>query len=229
MNYSPLLIGHSHSILIFAAAKEVGFDLRGQPFAAGPQPPCNDEFTAFHPEIESELHQGKIYSLVNKSVHDILSIIRHPRPFDFIMPARRDLSVDLDAEIVPFHAFRAQLSRLMEPDLKTIAIAHSIVRDRLTQILSQPPLEDSGIVERLAPWPLEDGEFIASPSLRLKTYLVYASILSDWCSKRGIPLIGPPPETVNGNGFLNEMYYSNATHANVAYGHLVLKQIRETL
>lgn len=227
--YPPVLLGHSHSILIFLAAQEAGFELRGQPFASGPQPPHNEEVSEFHPEISGLLSDGTVFSIINRSVHDILSIIRHPRPFDFVIPGRTDIRVEQGCEIIPYRAFRDQLARLMEPDLQMISLAHRAAGDRVVQILSQPPLESEEIIKTLAPWPLEEGQSIAPASVRLKTYIVYADILLERCSSLGIPLIQPPLETVTEKGFLKEGFHSNATHANVAYGHLVLQQMREFL
>ncbi|WP_457587908.1 hypothetical protein [Ensifer canadensis] len=225
--HSPVLIGHSHSILIFHAAQEAGFELRGQPLATGPQPPHNDDISSFHPEIESLLSEGTVFSLINRSVHDILSIIQHPRPFDFVIPGWSDFPFEPGCEVIPYQAFRAQLVRLMEPDLKLIELASRVAEDRVVQILSQPPLESAELIRTWAPWPLEEGQSIAPASVRLRTYMVYADILAEWCSSLGIPLIRPPSSAVTERGFLKEGLHSNATHANVAYGHLVLQQMRE--
>ncbi|MBV9784692.1 MAG: hypothetical protein JO264_12840 [Acidisphaera sp.] len=226
---SPVLIGHSHSILIFAAARQAGFRLRGTPFAEGPQPPFDADITAFHPEVARLLNCATVFSAVGRSVHDILSLVQHPRSFDFMVPWRPELRADPSAQFIPFQVIRDLLKHHMEQDFKILALADSLAGGRLIHIISQPPLEDNELLATMPPWPMREGETFSPAPLRLKFYLVYSSLLEEWCTRRGIAVIHPPSQALTQGGFLRTSYYSNATHGNVAYGQLVLSQMQECL
>lgn len=64
------------------------------------------------------------------------------------------------------------------------------------------------------------------PILRLKMWEVEMQALAGVCNEWGIGYIGVPPKARTTEGFLRPEYYApDATHANVAYGHLVLEQL----
>lgn len=224
---TPALIGNSSSALIFIAAEEAGFPLKGAPFALGPQPPFNADITEFHPEILQLLKQGAVFSIVNTGARDLLTLIQHPQPFDFILPDRPDLPLDPNAQLISFYAMRDAFSRHLNKDFSILALAKSCAAGKVIHIISQPPLESEEIILTYAPWQLKESDRISSPWLRLKAYLLCTSLLIEFCKENGIEIIYPPAVAIDDKGFLKTDYYSNATHANVAYGRLVLEKMKE--
>jgi hypothetical protein len=64
------------------------------------------------------------------------------------------------------------------------------------------------------------------PDLRLKLWQMEVNRLREWAISESMHFIPPPVEGFNEDGFLSRKYYANdATHANAAYGELVLQQI----
>ena len=69
---------------------------------------------------------------------------------------------------------------------------------------------------------------VSPSSLRLKLSQIQVSVLSGITAGLGIELLPPPRATVTPNGFLHPDYFANdASHANTAYGEMVLSQIEE--
>jgi hypothetical protein len=71
---------------------------------------------------------------------------------------------------------------------------------------------------------LENG--VSPAPLRLKLWELQMRVLRKLCEEWDVGLVPPPGEAVDSSGFLKRDYYAkDATHANAAYGELVLRQL----
>lgn len=69
---------------------------------------------------------------------------------------------------------------------------------------------------------------VAPAALRRKLYSLHETVLREFCERESIDLLPPPPEAVTPDGFLERRFWRNdPTHANAAYGQLVVDQIRK--
>jgi len=70
----------------------------------------------------------------------------------------------------------------------------------------------------------------APNQLRLELFNIQTEILAEHALKQGAIFLDSPNEAFDGDGFLSEQYCANDfTHANTAFGNLILKQLRNLL
>ena len=227
----PALIGHSHAQCIFEAAEAQGVALRGWNFWFSPQPFVNSERTAFHPEITEALSQGVVFSVVGGAAHSILTMVTHPRPFDFVLPSHPDLPFAEGAEVVPFEAMRAVMADRTQEYLELIGLVRQAATGRVIHIHSPPPLEDSERVLQDVPWDYFQNltRTVAPSALRWKCWRLHADLVEGYCAEHGMEMLDPPAEAVDERGFLRSEFYKDAMHVQTNYGALVLGQIRRAM
>ena len=228
---TPVLIGHSHAKAIFDAASDQGLRLDGYNFWTAPQPALNADRTAFHPEIAEVLQRGPVFSAVGGSVHSVMAMVQHPRPFDFVLPSRPDLPMIEGAEVVPFAAIRLAMAASLEEYLQIMRLVRGQAAGPVFHLEPPPPLEDGGRVLVDVPWMFFPGltHEVAPASLRYKCWRLHSELVGAFCSEHGIELIPAPPEAMDARGYLKPAHYLDAMHVNASYGALVLGQIKRVL
>ncbi|MBW9064485.1 hypothetical protein JNB71_14245 [Rhizobium herbae] len=167
--------------------------------------------------------------------YNIMGLMRHPRPFDIMIPGFADLPEDTYEELIPY----ATAYSFMFGNLKR---GHGRQLCRIAKASAAPMFCLS------APAPKEDEAHIlggadtyfrkagiadigVSPApLRLKLWELQDRALAKFCSEARVTLLSNPPGTRDAGGYLDRAYYAgDATHANAAYGALVLDQIAAML
>jgi hypothetical protein len=228
---APALIGHSHSQAIFDAAARDGVRLRGFNFWTAPQPALDPTRTAFHPEIEQVLSQGVVFSAVGGAVHNILSLVAHPRPFDFVLPERPDLPIGEGAEVLPFAAVRDAIAAPLQEYLDIIALVRRTATGRVFHIDAPPPLEDGDRVLQDVPWMFFQNltREVAPATVRWKCWRVHSALVAAFCAAHGVEVLAAPAASMDGSGYLRPEFYKDAMHVQETYGALVLRQMKEVL
>ena len=227
----PVLIGHSHSQPIFDAAKTAGVRLEGFNFWWAPQPAVDAGRTALHPDIARALSRGTVFSVVGGAAHNVMGLVLHPRPYDFVLPAAPDLPLDTQVELIPARAVREALAESVQEYLDLIGLVRAAATGRMHQLQAPPPLEDGARILPDVPWamlPHQDRAVSPAP-LRYKLWRLYCEIEAEFCGRSGVEVIAPPTEAVDARGYLKPAYYADAMHANQSYGALVLQQMRRAL
>lgn len=102
----------------------------------------------------------------------------------------------------------------------------------MVHLLAPPPKADSDFIQQH-----HDSQFaadgiatlgVSSPQLRLKFWQMQNRALADICADLSIETIAPPAAACDADGFLSREFYArDATHANAAYGELVLQQLED--
>lgn len=167
--------------------------------------------------------------------YNIMGLMRHPRPFDIMIPGLVDLPADTYEELIPYataYSFMfASLKRGHGKQLLRIAKASAAP----VFCLSAPaPKEDEAHILRGADTYFRNAgisEIGVSPApLRLKLWELQDRALAKFCAEAQVTFLPNPPGTREAGGYLERAYYAgDATHANAAYGRLVLDQIAVTL
>ena len=228
---TPVLIGHSHAKAIFEAAELQGVRLNGYNFWSAPQPALNADRSAFHPKIAEVLQRGPVFSAVGGSVHSVMAMVQHPRPFDFVLPSRPDLPMIEGAEVVPFAAIRRAMAGAVAEYLQIMRLVREQATGRVFHLEPPPPLEDGGRVLQDVPWMFfpDLTREVAPASLRYKCWRLHSELLAAFCAEHGVELIPAPPEAMDGRGYLKPAHYLDAMHVNASYGALVLRQMKRVL
>lgn len=228
----PLLcIGHSHVACVAQAAVKRGVPLRAMNFWEMPGAVLREgDGVRLSPDIELQLreHAGPMFSLVGGAAHGVLGMLVHPRRFDFVLPAQPDLPLDPAAEVLPVLAVRGMLESLMADYLALMTRLRQICGGALFHVEPPPPYADAERMHADIPWPLYPGmcHEISPAPFRFKMWWLHSQILADWCRAHDAKLLRSPAEAMDADGFMREAFYGDGAHANVAYGELVLQQMK---
>ena len=167
---------------------------------------------------------------ISGNEHQMMGLVNHPRPFDFVLPERPDLPLQKDREIVPFELIRDTLESWMKPDL--FRKMSELLTRPMFQLEPPPPVLDEEHIRNHAGIFREkiDKFGVNHPAIRFKLWRVSSNLIASYCAKFGIEFLPVPAEAVGPEGFLHYMALCpDPTHANGWYGALVVHQLRELL
>lgn len=161
--------------------------------------------------------------------YNSMAMVRHPRPYDFAWP-ERGFAADPAAEEIPFAMMKAQLASLAGRNAllfwRTISEAVSCP---LYLLPPPPPIRSEAHI--LA----HPGNFGAMatkhglnpPEFRHKMWQLYCEVLREAVAGSTTQFVELPGVVLE-NGYLAEPYWSqDPTHANAAYGEILLETIEE--
>lgn len=163
--------------------------------------------------------------------YNTMGLMRHPRPFEVMIPGFADLPEGSYEELIPYataYSFMFDsLKRGYGKQLVRIAKASAAP----VFCLSAPaPKEDDEHILKGAETYFRDAGIsdigVSPAALRLKLWELQNRALAKFCSESNLAFLPNPPRARDANGYLARAYYAgDATHANAAYGSLVLDQI----
>jgi hypothetical protein len=237
---SALLFGDSHSYAVQRALERR--QRRGQniPIVAYRLLKMKNDIqvgdTSFDAFLKLIRHIGPkdvVLSMIGGNQHAVFSTIRHPQPFDFIMPG--DGAASPGVELVPFRALNEIFdSGIRRGDGESLRAIRAATSAQVIHIIPPPPKADNAFIERY-----HESVFakqgiassgVSSPQLRLKFWTLQTRILEKLCAELDIEVMLPPQGAVDENGFLISDYFAkDATHANADYGELLLREIEARL
>lgn len=161
-----------------------------------------------------------------------LSLWNPPPLFDFVIPSRQDLGVEKGRQILPYSFIQSAIEPTLADTMSIyMGLRAAMPHTRLVHIFPPPPIADGRfVVEKLNRM---DAEFqkvcardgINSALLRLKYHYLYMDTLTTQLAALDISCLAPPPQAIDDEGYLLQEYWLDYTHANAAYGWLVLSQL----
>lgn len=172
-----------------------------------------------------------IASTVGGNLHQVFGLVQHPVAFDFIEPGSPSSPDSQPCVLIPYQTIWAVFERRLRPkDGLQIATLREAAARPIYHLLPPPPKESAAhILQR------HESEFakadiatngVTPAPIRLKLWRLQCAVLQSLCTEWGVRLLPPPDGTQTPEGFLKPEYYKNdATHANPAYGELVLRQL----
>lgn len=225
-----ICIGGSHTNAIAAAAEDAGegvcvINLRSfqTPFVQ------KHKSLQLHPDVTRAIgvHRGPAFSIVGGNRHNRLGLVRHPRPFDFVLPEQPDLPLDPAAELIPYNAIKAALTLQSQSIFQQLQALSDRYNGQLTQIESPPPATEAEIRERPGKAREQIGEHGAGYAMtRYRLWRLYSTIIRSFCDRLGVRFLTVPPESMDQHGFLLPHLTKNATHGNRLYGAMVLARMK---
>lgn len=122
--------------------------------------------------IRAPRDREKLYiSMFGGNAHNVLTLKAHPKPFDFIVPSRRDLPLDESLEFVTLGYIDDFIRKLAQPYLlHMITLKNYSAGAEVFHFESPPPVKDNAfIMAHLEDWFKGDPDFtVAAPYLRLR-------------------------------------------------------------
>lgn len=245
MSRAILVIGQSHVAAIRAAAKarrEAHPDrLRtrvihtGEPQYA-PEMIGEGEEAVFSPALVAAIrdqmarHGPLLASASGGNVHNAFSLIRHPRPWDFLLSGEDGPPLDPQAEPITEALVRAALEAGLARDRTRLREIRRIAGD-FVQLESPPPLADGDHIARQADAYFSErgiaGMGVAPPALRYRIWRLHSRIIADHCAALGVRFLPVPKQVQDERGFLRPDFAGDATHGNQAYGEAVIRALEE--
>jgi hypothetical protein len=225
------LIGHSH---IWAVADAI------KPLPQGTQvidlwkisnPFHRNEAPAM--EALKDTLPDNIVSFIGGNRYEALAMYKHPRAFDFILPAEPDAPLEPGAEIIPYDAVRRTVLEIVEYNFALTEKLRELTRGVFLQIEAPPPWGDERRVEDWDPGLISPTDSFGSRQLRMKFYKLHTNLVRELCRNSGVDLVQVPQAAVDEEGFLRPPFHRDIVHANAAYGALmaqaIAKRLRERL
>ena len=139
-----------------------------------------------------------------------------------------------ERQFIPRNMLRHHMSDSWE--IKTAFKMMSALNDQFKDktrfcLATPPPISDPEHIKKyLHIYQNNETEKIPPKDFRLACYQIQIELYLEHCEKIGLPLILPPENALDKDGLLMEKYWpEDPTHANEAYGRLVIDQILERL
>jgi hypothetical protein len=228
MPRAPVIcIGSSHTSSVALAARAANADIPIINLKHTPAFADDSAERALHPSLVPWLSGKTVVSMVGGNVHNQLGLVRHPRPFDFVLPSEPDLPSG-DGELIPSGALETVLHKRMTTELTLLRLLKRHAQGPMYHLESPPPVADDEYIRAsIDPYFVERGVGelgIVSPLLRYKLWRLYSGLVRRACVALRINFVPCPAEAMT-NGFLRTELCANATHANERYGSLLLAQL----
>ena len=155
-------------------------------------------------------------------------LVRHQVPYDFLAPESEAGDFEVNCQPVSYEVIQRQLTHTLRHTIASLTMTRILLpRMRIVHALPPPPIESEEHLFR-SPEGFQDNVKIygMTPlSIRVKYYALMTKLLLEATQRIGIEVIPHPPDSASKNGALRSEYVYGATHANEAYGALVVQQI----
>lgn len=158
--------------------------------------------------------------------HNIFGLVQHPQPFDFFEPGSDEF--DETRELIPYALIRDQFAATIRGDSFTKKLSKATKAHVV--LLATPPVKGDNefIHSKMKNYRGHDvAEAGVTPAnIRAKMWRLEMSCIEAYCSELGAAFIPAPSEALTGDGYLRpDLYGGDATHANAAYGAMVIEQL----
>ena len=187
---------------------------------------------ALRAAIEDQIarHSPRVASVVGGNVHNVLALMRHPRPYDFLLSDDEGPPLDEDAELIPEALVRATLMAKLAPDFARLRALSESART-FFHVESPPPVREEAFISARAEVAFRDramGEVIAAgPGLRWRMWRLTSQLMRAAVERMGGHYLSAPSLACNSDGFLNLDFAADPTHGNEAYGELLIRAIED--
>ncbi len=238
-----LLVGHSHLVALelglqalkdsapdalagveirTANLREEAYQLKGfRPGVAASLPAAlRDLVKAFRPD--------RIILVLQGNEHNVLSLIEHPRPFDFILPDAPELPLDETRELLTYDAVAAVFRDMMRPSVHNlIDTFRALNAAPLAHIETPPPMPEQHVRNHPGVFRAKLQECGVAPlPMRYKMWRARTAQLHEICAQLGTAVIPLPADVLAADLSLKaEMRAADASHGNAAYGALAVRSI----
>jgi hypothetical protein len=173
-----------------------------------------------------------VVTTIRGSKHNVIGLVNHQKPFDFILPSDPDLPLRQGVEILPFAVVEAMFTHECIGTLAILKKLRKKIPGPLFTLDPPPPIPDASYIEQNASNFAEkvQQQGVAPAAFRYKLWKLQSQILQKFCQELGVIHLPVPAEALDAQGFLAQAYWHlDPTHGNPQYGALVLQQLRQLL
>jgi hypothetical protein len=163
--------------------------------------------------------------------HNILGLVRHPRPFDFVLPEQEDLPLDEGAEILPYQLVVETVRRQIKV-YKLLRVLRDLHNGPMVEVESPPPVPSADHIHAYPKTFADEinNRGVASRFLRYKLWRVRSVLVREFCETIGVEFLRVPSEALDAEGMLlPEGWNADPTHGNAWYGSCILRALDQQL
>ncbi|MDQ2089792.1 hypothetical protein [Marimonas arenosa] len=164
-------------------------------------------------------------SRIGGNEHNMLSLLEHDRPIDFILPGHEHLGLQDGAEIVTCAYIREVVSTRLERNLKYLPEILEFCPVPLIQVQAPPPIGDTDhILNNLGAFGknLTGTPRIAANAFRWKVWRLQSQLTEEFCRGLEVPFLENPDPVFSDGGFLrDDLLGRDPTHGNRKYGQIM--------
>jgi len=172
-----------------------------------------------------------IVSAIGGNLHQKFGLIRHPVPFDIFETGDIQMNIQDNVYYIPSNTIRDYFEQeLTSKEGCMLKEIRKVTRCTIIHLEAPPPKQNEEHINKyhethfINRGILEKG--ITPAYTRLKLWKLQSQVMKKLCDEWGIKFLSVPAESLCADGFLKPEYYNHdATHANTAYGELVLQQL----
>jgi hypothetical protein len=182
--------------------------------------------------IEDQIarHAPRVVSVVGGNVHNALTLMRHPRPFDFLLPGEEGPPLEEGAELIPEALVRATLAVKLQADFARLRALHEIAGP-VIHAESPPPIRDEAyIAARAEAWFRDRAEgaiAVAGAGVRWRMWRLMSRLMRGAVEQQGGHFLSVPAGVRDAQGFLKLEFAADPTHGNEAYGVAMIRAIED--
>lgn len=178
-----------------------------------------------------------LFLCVLGTYHNILGMLRQEPAFSFLPDGAGILEEAPGSEIIPMRALASAFNAHIEESRELLEICQA-APGQVYLLGSPPPKQNSEyMLQKLTGMKKSTyrGRHVAEvginpPAVRKAFWDLECARLRSWAERHHIVYVPAPPRAFDSAMYLKECYYAeDATHANEAYGSLVIDQILERI
>jgi hypothetical protein len=188
---------------------------------------------ALREAIEDQIgrHAPRVASVMGGNVHNILALVRHPRPFDFHLSGEDGPAPDEGAELIPEGLVRSTLKTRLAADFARLRALQGVAGSFL-HFESPPPVRDESFISTHAEATFRSragGTAIvaAGPGLRWRMWRLSSRLLREAVEDLGCRYLSAPDAARDADGFLRLDFAADPTHGNRVYGETLIRAIQD--
>lgn len=232
-----VIIGRSHTNAVAQALRDAQFDGHGidvhlleSPKRAYRSPALSIGEAV---EIAGELPPKTVLFLAMLGTyHNVIGLLRTLPSYDFLLNCADAPETGPIARI-PHRAMAMAFQKHLER-AASVKQLKAATKSPVFVLSTPPPKQDNEfLLDKFKRQKRQEyrGRSVADIGIersatRLKLWKLESEITAKWARSEGIGYVEPPAQTLDASGFLRPEYHNDdATHANAAYGALVVEQI----
>lgn len=173
-----------------------------------------------------------VVSCIFGNAHNIMGFFKNDEPFDFVIPGREDLPIDVDCVQVPFEIIKTRINECLEKFNHLLKLISESSTSKVYHLEPPPVIPSNDFIikhstERIKKY---NNPTINSYICRHKIWILHSKLMKKICDSYNVCYIKNPAIVFDEEKKLLEEYWcETCTHGNSKYGLEVLKNVGEIL
>ncbi|MEM1365370.1 MAG: hypothetical protein AAGH82_06415 [Pseudomonadota bacterium] len=177
-----------------------------------------------------------VVSMFGGAHNHALTMIEYKRPFDVYLQHHNAEPLIEGAEILSRNYVETALCEYLVYPFRQMKVLIEAIPNAVGHHIQSPPIvgdqefAQAHMGEFFAKDADGDEAIVAPAYFRQKIWIIQSELFKHEAARLGYGSIAPPEQSMDEGGFLKSVYYStDSTHANSAYGELLIQQLENSI